>query len=172
MFNNMISNFAFLSLRCDDDAQKMSYISLGNNTYNEQTLKDPFNMPLKLYAFNFLCAFFCLSDERTYVEKRNGMSKMGFGGMVDSMALLTAISAIDLNGFFEVTSDIPQLIAQLNCFSLDISFCCASTQIQVTQPSKVLHLPGDNHVGKLSLGFRVLYCHKQQTCLQCSRLKI
>ena len=44
------------------------------------------------------------------------MSKMGFGGMVDSMALLTAISAIDLNGFFEVTSDIPQLIAQLNYF--------------------------------------------------------
>ena len=48
MFNNMISNFAFLSLRCDDDAQKMSYISLGNNTYNDQTLKDPFNMLLKL----------------------------------------------------------------------------------------------------------------------------
>ena len=54
---------------------------------------------------------------------------MGFGGMVDSMALLTAISAIDLNGFFEVTSDIPHLIAQLNSISLDISFCCVSTQI-------------------------------------------
>ena len=33
-----------------------------------------------------------------------GMSNvgLGFGSMVDSMALLTAISAIDLNGFFEV----------------------------------------------------------------------
>ena len=63
-----------------------------------------------------------------YVEKRIGMSKMGFGSMVESMPLLTAISAIDLNGFFEVTSDIPQLIAQLNCFALDLSFCCVSTR--------------------------------------------
>ena len=68
--------------------------------------------------------FFRLSDERTYVEKRNGMNKMGFGGMVDSMALLTAISAIDLNGFFEVTSDIPQLIAQLNCFVFGYLLLC------------------------------------------------
>ena len=52
------------------------------------------------------------------------MSKMGFGGMVDSMALLTAISAIDLNGFFEVTSDIPQLIAQLNCFVFGYLLLC------------------------------------------------
>ena len=88
-------------------------------------------MLLKLYAFNYFSCkcFFRLSDERTYVEKRNGINKMGFGGMVDSMALLTAISAIDLNGFFEVTSDIPHLIAQLNSISLDISFCCVSTQI-------------------------------------------
>ena len=51
-------------------------------------------------------------------------SKMGFGGMVDSMALLTAISAIDLNGFFEVTSDLPQLIAQLTCFAFEYLLLC------------------------------------------------
>ena len=83
-------------------------------------------MLLKLYAFNYFSCkcFFRLSDERTYVEKRNGIIKMGFGGMVDSMALLTAISAIDLNGFFEVTSDIPQLIAQLNCFVFGYLLLC------------------------------------------------
>ena len=32
-----------------------------------------------------------------------------FGSMVDPMALLTAISAIDLNGFFEVRQDSKQL---------------------------------------------------------------
>ena len=61
------------------------------------------------------------------------MSKMGFGGMVDSMALLTAISAIDLNGFFEVTSDIPQLIAQLNCFAFGyIYLLCNYANLKIT----------------------------------------
>ena len=82
---------------------------------------------------SILCVFFfSLSDQRTYVEKRNGMSKMGFGGMVDSMALLTAISAIDLNGFFEVTSDLPQLIAQLTCFAFEYLLLCKYANLRNT----------------------------------------
>ena len=76
--------------------------------------------------------FFRLSDERTHVEKRNGINKMGFGGMVDSMALLTAISAIDLNGFFEVTSDIPQLITQLKSFAFGYILLCNCANLRNT----------------------------------------
>ena len=71
---------------------------------------------------SIFCVLFSAFQTKGHFEKRNEMIKMGFGGMVDSMALLTAISAIDLNGFFEVTSHIPQLIAQLNCFAFGYIF--------------------------------------------------
>ena len=73
---------------------------------------------------SIFCVLFSAFQTKGHFEKRNEMSKMGFGGMVDSMALLTAISAIDLNGFFEVTSDLPQLIAQLTCFAFEYLLLC------------------------------------------------